>query len=364
MKRTLIWIGVLLAPTLLWLAFTDNGRASWRLLPFQGAGALGSSAAEAERSTGSDVPIPGQIVLVPAQPRPTHPSLRVQLSGNGSLGLMVIDPQGRRSGIDAHKRTTAQEIPDSKVERVPNGDSAEKEHGPIVVSIDPARATAYAFEITGAKPGEFQLAVGGVSPALHAITQILNGSVPSDTSVHYRIDLTKIRPLPLTGGRAMTATVVDPEEAFISGPEERVIPPSDPALVAAATAITKDPCGYFLKALRAVPHEKLIRTDGAMQSLWDGETVSGCEVLFVTNDRLRSGSAVPGFDALEGTELYRMGWRTNPSLVADGPGSGIYGIENDAALCLISHDQPAELDETGKIIQSETLTLAVQCRRK
>lgn len=366
MKRTLIWLAILVASTLVWLTFTDSGRASWRSLVSPGARTANSAAINVEPSPKKDDrSTPRQIVLLRAQPAPTGPSLRVQLSGNRTLGLIVIDPQGRRSGIDTLKQTVSQDIPNSSAERVSSHDNNGNEREAIVVTIKPANSTVYSLEIAGKQAGEFHLAVGGVSPTLNSITEIVSGRVPADTSVHYQVNLAQIRPLPFPGNRSMVARVVDPAEAFVSPPEERVIAPSDPAVMAAAAAVAKDPCGYFLQALKAVPHEKLTRIDGDIQSLWDGKKHSGCEVMLVTNDTLRSGRDAPDFTATDGTRLYRLGWRMNNSLVADGPGSGIFGIENDSVLCLVSHDQPAELDEkTGKITQSETLTLTVQCRQK
>lgn len=366
MKRTLIWLAILVAPTLVWLTFTDSGRASWRSLVSPDARTANSTVINVEPSPkNDDRSTPRQIVFIPAQPAPAEPSLRVQLSGDRTLGLIVIDSQGRRSGIDTLKESVYQEIPDSRAERIANRGNDGNGSEAIVVAIKPAVSTAYSLEIAGKQAGEFRLAVGGVSPALKSITEIVNGRVPADTSVHYQVDLTKIRSLPFPGNRNMTAGVVDPAEAFVSQPEERVRRSSDPAVLAAAAAVTKDSCGYFFRALKTVPHEKLTRNDGDLESLWDGKRVSGCEVMFVTNDALRSGRDMPDFFSTESTELYRLGWRMNNSLAADGPGSGIFGIENESVLCLVSHDQPAYLDEkTEKIIQSETLTLTIQCRQK
>jgi hypothetical protein len=60
--------------------------------------------------------------------------------------------------------------------------------------------------------------------------------------------------------------------------------------------------------------------------------------------------------------MYRKGWRANNSFVADGPGTGVFGVEKESVLCLVRHEQPAYLDDYGNIIQSETLRITVQCR--
>jgi hypothetical protein len=104
------------------------------------------------------------------------------------------------------------------------------------------------------------------------------------------------------------------------------------------------------------------RSEGAYKSLWDGKKYTGCEVEFVTHDKLLSGRRVPDFEPLKGSEMYRKGWRANNSFVADGPGTGVFGVEKESVLCLVRHEQPAYLDDYGNIIQSETLRITVQCR--
>lgn len=135
-------------------------------------------------------------------------------------------------------------------------------------------------------------------------------------------------------------------------------------LPAYAASEQQDSCEYFFSALKPVPHDKLIRSEGTHQSLWRGKNYTGCEIKFVTHDNLLSGRRVPDFDAAEGSEMYRMGWRVNNSFVADGPGTGLFGVEKGSVLCLVRHEQPAYLDDHGHIIQSETLSITVQCRHR
>lgn len=137
------------------------------------------------------------------------------------------------------------------------------------------------------------------------------------------------------------------------------------SLAASAQTDNPDPCDHFFLALTAVPNQTLIRARGSHESVWDGKRYGGCEVRLVTNNTLLSGKEVPAFHATADTALYRKGWRENHAFVADGPGSSVVGLENGPVLCLVSHDQPAYVeDKTGEIIQSETLTITVQCRRK
>ena len=121
-------------------------------------------------------------------------------------------------------------------------------------------------------------------------------------------------------------------------------------------------CEYFFSVLKSVPHLELNRQVGAHKSLWDGKKYMGCEIKFVTDDKVLSGNRVPDFEAVEGSEMHRRGWRMDNSFVADGPGTGSYGIEKESVLCIVRHEQPAYLDDHGNIIQSETLSITVQCR--
>ncbi len=125
----------------------------------------------------------------------------------------------------------------------------------------------------------------------------------------------------------------------------------------------QDACQGIFVVLDSVPHEKLIRTAGKHQSLWDKKTYKGCEVKFVTNALLLSGKSAPNLEALEGTNMYSEGWRMDNSIGADGPGTGIFSIKKGLALCLVRHDQPAYLDDLGEIVQSDTLSITVQCRQ-
>ena len=127
--------------------------------------------------------------------------------------------------------------------------------------------------------------------------------------------------------------------------------------------VNQHPCGHFFRALKAVPNESLTQSTGEYRSLWNGAKHVGCEVKLVTNDTLnRNHHPMPNFDAQPDSELYRHGWRTNNAYTADGPGSSVYGIEKEKTLCVVREDQPAHIDDRGSIVQSETLTITVQCR--
>jgi len=129
-------------------------------------------------------------------------------------------------------------------------------------------------------------------------------------------------------------------------------------------AQTENACGVIYQILDTVPHSRLTQSEGQFASFWDQSTISGCQVTFVTDESLLGGKTAPDLEAGEGSLMYRRGWRMNHSYLADGPGTGLFGIEKESVLCLIRHEQPAYLDDYGKIIQSETLTLDIQCQNK
>ena len=123
-----------------------------------------------------------------------------------------------------------------------------------------------------------------------------------------------------------------------------------------------DPCEYFFSALEPVPHVALSVTTGSFVSIWDGTEYSGCEIEFETNDALRAGVAIPDLDAIQDSEMYRLGWQTTEEIRADGPGSGFFGIEKESVLCVVRWAQPAHIDDDGEIVQSEIFNMTIQCR--
>ncbi|MBT8478897.1 MAG: hypothetical protein KJO06_08275 [Gemmatimonadetes bacterium] len=124
------------------------------------------------------------------------------------------------------------------------------------------------------------------------------------------------------------------------------------------------PCPYFQSRLESVPHVALSAASGRFVSDWDQEQHVGCQVDFETNDSLREGASVPHFDAIEGSEMHGLGWRQSYGIGADGPGSGIFGIEKGSTLCIIRWAQPAHIDDDGEIVSSDTFNMRIQCRQK
>ena len=132
--------------------------------------------------------------------------------------------------------------------------------------------------------------------------------------------------------------------------------------VACAQTEPESPCELFFTALENVPNVVLSMSDGAFVSTWDGTEYRGCEVDFETNDSLSADVSIPSFDAIQDSEMYRLGWRMSEGIGADGPGSGVFGIERESVLCVVRWAQPAYLFDDGEIVQSETFSMKVQCR--
>lgn len=123
-----------------------------------------------------------------------------------------------------------------------------------------------------------------------------------------------------------------------------------------------DPCEDFQRALASVPHVSLTRRDGDMTSTWDGHDFRGCQIDFETNDSTLAGASVPQFWADDpDSDMYRAGWRTIPEILADGAGSGVYGVARRGTRCVVRWEQPAYIDDDGTFVQSETFDMLIQC---
>jgi hypothetical protein len=131
--------------------------------------------------------------------------------------------------------------------------------------------------------------------------------------------------------------------------------------VGPGSSLQEGPCAEFYAALEEVPHVSLTTREGPIQSIWTGESAPACEVAFETNDATLGGSVAPDFWAEPGTATYRAGWRVIPEILADGPGSGVYGIQRSGVRCVIQWAQPAYIDDDGTLVQSETFSMRVQC---
>ena len=125
-----------------------------------------------------------------------------------------------------------------------------------------------------------------------------------------------------------------------------------------------DPRKYFFDILQGRPHDTLSMSNGPYVSVWNGKESSGCEINFGTDKTLPLEENVSTFVALPGTEMYRLGWRMDNSILADGPGSGVFGIEKDAMRCIVGWAQPAYLAEAGEIVQGNKLSMTIQCGKK
>lgn len=122
-----------------------------------------------------------------------------------------------------------------------------------------------------------------------------------------------------------------------------------------------EPCVWFHDALSSLPSRRFDTGSGEHVSVYDGRTYLGCEVRFETTDALLSGLGVPRLDAIEGSELYLLGWRMEDSIAADGPGTTVFAVRRESSICVVSELQPAYLNDNGELVQSDVLEILVQC---
>lgn len=124
---------------------------------------------------------------------------------------------------------------------------------------------------------------------------------------------------------------------------------------------TERACDTFANSLEAVPHESLFQRSGPFNSTWFKTGAFGCEMVLVTSQLRLAGQTLPDLSAAPGTALYRQGWRQQPAYLADGPGTGVVGMEKGQVLCLVYTEQPAWIDDNGRHRQSSEIRIRVEC---
>ena len=133
-------------------------------------------------------------------------------------------------------------------------------------------------------------------------------------------------------------------------------------LIAAIGYAADSICTQFHQKLSELPHINLKLHTNGFVSIFDGNQLDGCEVVYESNESLVSGD--------RGHDLYiefvnAKGWKQNNKYGADGPGSSSVGIENDGYRCLINWFQHSWLDDrTNEIKQSDQIKMVIQCSLK
>lgn len=162
-KRILIWVVIIVTPTLFWFLLTDQGNNaidSW----------LGETNEVFERQLTQAVEnqhvddSPPKITLVPVpDPHQGRPYLFVSVKGSGSSrtppsGLIVIDNQGRRTGYDSLNNKLFNDIPNSHFETVsvPN---VSPPRPMLKITVEPAETTDYRIEVLAGEPGMYSIYV-------------------------------------------------------------------------------------------------------------------------------------------------------------------------------------------------------------
>ena len=160
-KRILIWVIIIVSPTLFWFLLTEQGNNaidSW----FGGTSEVSErKLTQAVENQHVDDNLP-KITLVPVpDPHQGRPYLFVSVKGRGlSLtppsGLIVIDKQGRRTGYDSVNNKSFNDIPNSHFEAVsvPN---VSPPRPMLKVAVEPAETADYRIEVLAAEPGMYDL---------------------------------------------------------------------------------------------------------------------------------------------------------------------------------------------------------------
>lgn len=120
-------------------------------------------------------------------------------------------------------------------------------------------------------------------------------------------------------------------------------------------------CQPFYLALQQLPHESIFQRDGFFNSQLFETSAYGCFLVMNTSESRLAGQSLPDLSGRPDSAFYEAGWRSNPKYLADGPGTGVVGLEKDDILCLVYTEQPAYLDDAGQIIQSRFIKVRVEC---
>jgi len=121
-------------------------------------------------------------------------------------------------------------------------------------------------------------------------------------------------------------------------------------------------CTHFYNNLSELPHNRLVENISGITSIWDGENLQGCEIVYESDISL-----VPGTDVYKLFEslIYCPNWIIHNNFISGGPGSSTVGIENKMNRCLLNWSQHAWLDEeTNEQKQSNQIKIIVQCSDK
>ena len=120
-------------------------------------------------------------------------------------------------------------------------------------------------------------------------------------------------------------------------------------------------CEPFYTALEQIHHESIFQRDGFFNSQLFETSAYGCFLVMNTSESRLAGQSLPDLSGRPDSAFYKAGWRSNPKYLADGPGTGVVGLEKVDILCLVYTEQPAYLDDAGDIIQSRFIKVRVEC---
>lgn len=125
--------------------------------------------------------------------------------------------------------------------------------------------------------------------------------------------------------------------------------------------VTGETCQPFYQALEKIPHESIFQREGFFNSDYFGTTAKGCFMVMNTDDERLGEHLLPDFSAAPGSDLYLAGWRANPKYSADGPGTGVTGLEKDDVLCMVYYERPSYHNDDGTFVQDFHIKFKVEC---
>ncbi len=153
LKRITLWIVILIFPTTLWFAFTDDGNQAFQIWFGYSAGNLQPGPAEVVELTPPDQP---EIIYMPVQSpeAKVQPYLQVQIAGRNNqsrkvpAGVLVVDAKGRRTGYDPVADQFYDEIPHGQYD-VTDMERVSPPRQLAHVTINPAQRQEYRIEVIG-----------------------------------------------------------------------------------------------------------------------------------------------------------------------------------------------------------------------
>ena len=328
LSRMIIWLIILLSPTMLWFYFTDDGQDAWQQFFFSL-----ETTKHAPVTIKKVRPDNNNITLVPAAPPATKPRLQISITAKNTQGtdfpftVFVMDKNRNKSGFDSSTQQIKNQLNSTKL---------NINDKTLTIDIHPATSIKYALKISGNPGGYFRLAVGGVSPTMESSTTIQEGHAAINRKLHYNIDLSKLRNIGF-GTQMRQAS----RSQFISQPTITVSQYKQVSL--------KETCQNILKKLERVPDGYVMTSKG-----------KDCDYTFHGTQRNKSFvSPADLFYPYTNSQAFADGWI--PGMEAGGPDGSYFQIKNDPITCQVSGSWDGGLDDDPTYVPGNDYSISIAC---